>query len=75
MPKPSSEALSVEELSALSCESCNCDDPDCGLLLSSRCHPRAGARVKFFKSTRLLQVVCDRCDALIMKIQLGPAPN
>lgn len=59
------------QLFGISCEACDCDDPNCGLVLSPRCHPRAGTWVKFFKSTSALQVECAKCGELVVRIKIG----
>ena len=60
--------LRAAELYDLACESCGCNDPNCGLTLGPKCHPKAGTRVKFFKMTRTLDVTCAECDRLVARL-------
>ena len=67
--------LRAAELYDLACESCGCNNPNCGLTLGPKCHPKAGTRVKFFKMTRTLDVTCAECDRLVARLSElgGPA--
>lgn len=63
--------LTIDELIDTACEACGCDDPDCGLSITARCHPDAGLIVKFFKTPRVLVAFCRQCDAFVEAISLA----
>lgn len=62
--------MKVEELFDMACEACNCDDPNCGLILKPKCHPAAGTHVKFFKTPGGLQVECAVCGELVAQLEV-----
>ena len=64
--------MKASELYKLACEACGCDDPNCGLILAPKCHPKAATQVKFYKLTRTLNIHCAECDTLVARLsELG----
>lgn len=63
--------MKIEDLFNVACEACNCEDPNCGLVLNPRCHPGAGTQVKFFKATGVLQIDCARCAELVAQLEVA----
>jgi len=60
--------MKAADLYGLACEMCGCSDPNCGLHLTPKCHPKSGTRVKFFKIPRTLEICCLKCDALVARL-------
>jgi hypothetical protein len=68
-------SITPEDLKVAECQECHGLDPDCNapLVLSGKCHPRAGSRVVYLKARHALVLTCAACDKHIVDIRLGPA--
>jgi hypothetical protein len=62
--------LSLDDLIDTACEACGCDDPNCGLMFKSRCHPKAGVDAKFFKARMVFALYCHQCGQEVEAISL-----
>ncbi len=62
--------VNADDLYRLASHVCDCDDPACGLPVSSKCHPDAGVHAKYFRLTRALQLRCVECGAFVTTIDL-----
>jgi len=64
----------IEDVFAYAYSICPCDDPNCGVVVTSPCHPEAGLEVKFFRTAKVLGLRCKECDTPIEYVALA-APS
>lgn len=65
------EALTREQLDAAGCGTPNCGHDHSVLFLHAMCHPKAGTRVSYAKSTGELTVACRVCKKLVAKLKVA----
>lgn len=68
-------SITPEDLKVAECQECHGLDPDCNtpLVLSGKCHPRAGCRVVYLKARHALSLACAQCGQHVVDIRLGAA--
>jgi hypothetical protein len=63
--------MTAEQLRGMKCAHCGDNDPNCeGMVLASRCHPEAGARVVYQTKAHKLVMTCAACGTPILNVQL-----
>lgn len=67
----SDSPLTVEELTALSCD---CGRLDCVLVLKPRCHQKALPIVRFVKRTGTIVITCSVCEKHVTEIAVASKP-